>query len=201
MSPVSVPAVFDVTQFDSFRPDPMVNDGAMTSTRLITLDDVPALTELITANREFMVAWEPLRADDYFTEAGQIATITAAILSAEQGLSLPHVILDESGALAGRITFNGIVRGPFQSCAVGYWVGEQANGRGVATAALAEMLARAFGDLGLHRVQAETLPHNVRSQRVLEKHGFQRIGMAPTYLNIAGTWQDHVMFQLINPAA
>jgi [ribosomal protein S5]-alanine N-acetyltransferase len=36
---------------------------------------------------------------------------------------------------------------------------------------------------------------NVPSQRVLEKNGFTRIGVAPRYLEIAGAWSDHVLFQ------
>lgn len=173
----------------------------MTSTRLIALDDAPEMARLLTANREFMTPWEPPRIDDYFTEAGQRSTIEVALVLAGRGSSLPHVILDDAGHLAGRITLNGIVHGPFQSCSVGYWVAEDINGRGVATAALRAILDLAFGDLGLHRVQAETLLHNVRSQRVLQHNGFQRIGLAPAYLNIAGQWQDHIMFQVINPGA
>jgi ribosomal-protein-alanine N-acetyltransferase len=30
---------------------------------------------------------------------------------------------------------------------------------------------------------------------VIEKNGFTRIGIAPRYLQIAGTWSDHVLFQ------
>lgn len=78
-------------------------------------------------------------------------------------------------------------------------VSEHANGRGIATAAVREMTALAFDDLGLHRVEAATLTHNVRSQRVLEQSGFVRFGLAPTYLMIAGSWQDHVLFHLLNP--
>lgn len=51
--------------------------------------------------------------------------------------------------------------------------------------------------LGLHRLQAETLVHNIASQRVLEKNGFSRYGMAPEYLKIDGAWQDHLMYQRI----
>lgn len=47
-------------------------------------------------------------------------------------------------------------------------------------------------------VLAETLLHNVRSQRVLKRNGFCRIGMAPAYLNIAGQWQHHILYQVIN---
>ncbi len=49
-------------------------------------------------------------------------------------------------------------------------------------------------------MQAETLLHNTGSQRVLERNGFERIGLAPAYLRIAGSWQDHILFQVLNPA-
>ena len=62
------------------------------------------------------------------------------------------------------------------------------------------MLRTAFDELGLHRVEAGTLVHNVGSQRVLERNGFVRFGLAPQYLRIAGRWQDHVLFQVLNPA-
>jgi ribosomal-protein-alanine N-acetyltransferase len=52
--------------------------------------------------------------------------------------------------------------------------------------------------LRLHRAEAGTLVHNIGSQRVLERNGFARYGLAPKYLRIAGRWQDHVLFQRIN---
>jgi [ribosomal protein S5]-alanine N-acetyltransferase len=67
-----------------------------------------------------------------------------------------------------------------------------------AAAALQAIKATAFGELGLHRIQAETLLHNVPSQRVLEQNGFTRIGLAPTYLKIAGRWQDCILYQVVN---
>ena len=95
----------------------------------------------------------------------------------------------------GAINLSNVVRGAFQSCNVGYWVAEAYNGRGYATVALAQVCERAFGELGLHRIEAGTLLHNVASQRVIEKNGFTRIGIAPRYLQIAGQWSDHVLFQ------
>jgi ribosomal-protein-alanine N-acetyltransferase len=175
--------------------------GRVTARRLITLDDAPALAELLRVNREFLAPWEPLRDEVYFTEAGQRADITNALERHDHGNALPCVILDHDGAVVGRITLNGIVRGAFQSCSVGYWVSKAAGGRGVATAALRDIISVAFGELGLHRVQAETLLDNLASQRVLERNGFVRIGLAPNYLKIAGRWQDCFLYQLINPAA
>jgi RimJ/RimL family protein N-acetyltransferase len=36
---------------------------------------------------------------------------------------------------------------------------------------------------------------------VLERNGFARIGLAPTYLKIAGRWQDCVLYPVINDDA
>ena len=166
-------------------------------TRLITFDDAPVLAELLRVNRDFLAPWEPIRGEDFFTVDGQHAVIRADLEQYEQGSKLPHVVLDDSGRVVGRVTLNGIVRASFQSCSLGYWVSAADNGRGLATTAVREIVRVAFEELGLHRVQAETLLHNVRSQRVLERNGFVRFGVAPAYLNIAGEWQDHVMYQVV----
>lgn len=172
----------------------------MNATRLITLEDAPVLAELLRVNRDFLAPWEPIRGEDYSTVDGQRTDIAAALERHEQGTALPHVIVEDSGRVVGRITLNGIVRGPFQSCSVGYWLGAADNGRGVATAAVRDIMRVAFEEMGLHRVEAGTLLHNVRSQRVLERNGFVRFGVAPTYLKIAGEWQDHALYQVLSPA-
>lgn len=169
----------------------------MCATRLVRLDDVPVLAELLRVNRDFLAPWEPIRADDYFTVDGQRVVIGAALERHEQGSTLPHVILDDSGRVVGRITLNEIVRGPFQSCSLGYWVSATDNGRTLATAAVRDIIRVAFDELAMHRIQASTGLHNVRSQRVLERNGFVRFGMAPAYLKIAGEWQDSALYQVV----
>ncbi|HUZ52752.1 MAG TPA: GNAT family protein [Streptosporangiaceae bacterium] len=169
----------------------------MNPSRLVTPQDVPVLAELHRVNRNFLAPFEPVRSDDYFTVAGQRVVIEGALARYQQGSVLPHVILDGSGRVAGRITLSEIVRGPFQSCSLGYWVSAAENGRGLATAAVRDIIGTAFSELGLHRIQAGILLHNAGSQRVLERNGFVRIGVAPEYLKIAGRWQDHVLFQLV----
>lgn len=171
----------------------------MHAIRLVTIDDVSELTELFRANRDFLAPWEPDRDTDFFSSEGQRAVVQDALERHEQGLTYPHVILDDLGCIVGRINLGNVALGPFQSCGVGYWVSQLANGRGFATAALNDIKQLAFEELGLHRIEAGTLAHNVRSQRVLEKNGFKRFGMAPAYLKIAGSWQDHALYQALNP--
>jgi ribosomal-protein-alanine N-acetyltransferase len=167
----------------------------MTRIRLVTTDDSGTLAELQVRNRAYLAPWEPARAEAHFTPAGQRAGIDAALMRHQRGEAAPFVILDRDGAVAGRLTLSGVVRGALQSCAMGYWVAEERAGTGLATEAVSAALEHAFTVLGLHRVQAETMLSNVASQRVLQRNDFVRYGIAPRYLHIAGDWRDHVMFQ------
>ena len=169
----------------------------MSMIRLVAVDDAPVLAELITADREFLAPWQPTRAEDFFTTDERRETIDGALIEHKRGVTSPNVIL-EDGRVVGRLTLTNIVRGPFQSCNLGYWVDSGHNGRGLGTAAVREIVDLAFGPLGLHRVEAATPGRNIGSQRVLERNGFQRFGTAPAYLKIAGSWQDHVLYQAVN---
>ncbi|WP_433385812.1 GNAT family N-acetyltransferase [Actinoplanes sp. CA-142083] len=166
------------------------------TTRLVATSDAPELAALFAANREFLAPWEPFRPEEFYTAEGQRSYLEDVLRQTAAGATVPHVIVDD-GRIVGRITLSGIIRGPFLSASLGYWVAESANGRGVASAAVARMTKLAFDELGLHRVDASTLVHNAASQRVLQRNGFQRYGLAPRYLKINGEWRDHVLFQLL----
>jgi ribosomal-protein-alanine N-acetyltransferase len=169
-----------------------------TVTRLATLDDAEELAACLDRNRDFLEPWEPVREDVYFTPDGQRAVLAGSLELHARGVTVPLLITDADGAIRGRLNLNNIVRGPLLSASVGYWVAEEANGRGLASAAVAEAVRLAFGELGLHRLEAGTLLHNLASQSVLRRNGFVPYGVAPRFLRIAGRWQDHVLFQLLN---
>jgi ribosomal-protein-alanine N-acetyltransferase len=164
----------------------------------VTVDDVDEITALVRRNLDFLAPWDPARDSDYATGAVQRRLISESLDRHAAGSSVPLVITD-GDRVVGRITVNDIVRGPFQSAHLGYWVSEDSTGRGVGTAAVAATLELAFTTCGLHRLQAATLVHNLGSQKVLQRNGFTPIGLAPRYLLIAGRWQDHLLFQRVAP--
>jgi ribosomal-protein-alanine N-acetyltransferase len=170
----------------------------MPATRLITLDDAAALARLQTENRDYLAPWSPIQQGRYYTREGQREILERDLTAYARGGMLPLAILDEGGAVCGRINLNTIVRGAFQSASVGYWVSESHTGRGLASAAVADAVGIGFGDLGLHRLEAATLLHNTPSQRVLARNGFRPFGVCEKYLKIAGKWQDHILFVLLN---
>ncbi|MFY1692059.1 GNAT family N-acetyltransferase [Plantactinospora sp. WMMB782] len=163
--------------------------------------DIPALAQLTRANREFLAPSSPLRPEEHFTDEGQERAALASLQAAENGTALPMVIVDGAGNLVGTLNINSIIRGAFQSASIGYWISQDRNGKGFASAAVAAAKRTASDQLGLHRLQAETLVDNEPSQRVLIKNGFVQYGRAPEYLKIAGRWQDHLLFQVTFPDA
>jgi ribosomal-protein-alanine N-acetyltransferase len=174
--------------------------GLMSSViRALALDDVEALTALYRENREFLAPWQPLRPESYFTYAGQREAVDGLLAQQASGSAVPFVIVNGTGSVVGTFTVASIIRGAFQSCSVGYWLAESAQGQGLATAALRKAADLAFGELRLHRIQAETLTHNQRSQRVLQRVGFREYGEAASYMHIAGQWQDNLLYQLLTP--
>jgi RimJ/RimL family protein N-acetyltransferase len=77
---------------------------------------------------------------------------------------------------------------------VGYLLAPAARGRGVMGRALGLVVAWAFAELGLVRVQAFASPDNVRSLRLLERLGFAREGVLRSY---RGAGQDRIAFGLL----
>ncbi|NIZ92983.1 GNAT family N-acetyltransferase [Kineosporiaceae bacterium B12] len=162
--------------------------------RLLTEDDAGDLARLLQDNWEFLAPYEPEREAAYFTVEHQAGLVAHLLAEHEAGRCVPYGILRD-GELVGRITVADVVRGAAQSGHLGYFVAEAVNGRGVATQAVGHVVERAWTELGLHRLQAGTLLSNSASQAVLQRNGFERIGVARGYLRIAGRWQDHVLYQ------
>jgi ribosomal-protein-alanine N-acetyltransferase len=170
----------------------------MAVTRLVSAGDAEPLARLLTENRDYLAPWSPLQDDAYFTAEGQREVIDRQLAACARGAMLPLLIVDGGGQIAGSLNLNSIIRGAFQNASVGYWVSQGRAGHGLAGAAVAEAVEIAFGELGLHRLDASTLLHNTPSQRVLARNGFRPFAVAESYLKIAGRWQDHILFSLLN---
>ena len=101
------------------------------------------------------------------------------------------------GGLIGWANVSNIVRGAFQSGYLGYGAFASHAGRGLMTAGLRAVLGGVFGELGLHRVEANVQPGNARSLRVVRRLGFEKEGFSRRYLKVDGDWRDHERWALI----
>ncbi len=107
------------------------------------------------------------------------------------------VCTQSTGEIAGVINANEIVRGCFLSAYLGFYAFAPHHGTGAMTLGLAAVIDRLFDDEGLHRLEANIQPANMRSLALVRRLGFRHEGFSPRYLKIAGQWRDHERWALL----
>jgi ribosomal-protein-alanine N-acetyltransferase len=152
--------------------------------------DEPEYTALRRASREFLAPWEPTPPRSIRRSAAAAFARLLEICRTHSNQKL-FACRIEDGVILGQVSLNNIVRGPFQSSFVGYWIGAEFAGQGYMTESLTAMVAYAFGPMKLHRVEANIIPRNRPSKALAKRCGFRFEGVSKRYLRIGGRWEDH----------
>jgi len=106
---------------------------------------------------------------------------------------------EQQSHVIGSCSISNIVRGVMQACHMGYSIAERYEGQGYMKCIVQFTIKYAFEELKLHRIMANHMPANKRSEALLQNLGFEREGVAKSYILINGKWEDHVLNSLINP--
>ena len=172
--------------------------GTRTTLRAPRMSDYTAWRDLRRSSREFLTPFEPRWTEADLGQRVYAARLRRAREEARDGTDFTFFIFSHADAdrLVGGITLSNIRRRAAQYVNLGYWMGQPFAGRGLMTEAVGLVVPFCFDSLGLHRIHAAFLPHNMASRRVLEKNGFREEGFAENYLQIDGHWADHVLFGL-----
>ncbi len=144
-------------------------------------------TDLIHANRinrDYHYPW----VTSFTDQSGFDTWFARCLVGPNVGLVARESV---SGEVVGVININEIVAGAFQSAYLGYYGMSSFSGKGLMTAALRTAVDYAFGDLGLHRLEANIQPENYASIALVRRVGFQKEGFSRSYLRIDGEWRDH----------
>ena len=164
--------------------------GERVAIRRPTSGDRDEFVALMLASREFHYPWvDPPRTPAAFDE----------FLRVHQKPDMDGflVCVRETGAIAGYVNLNCIVRGFFQSAYLGYAIGAPFAGKGYMTEALRLVTRFGFGEMKLHRVEANIQPANAASIALVRACGFRREGFSPRYLQVFGEWRDHERWALL----
>ncbi|HEY8039872.1 MAG TPA: GNAT family protein [Polyangiaceae bacterium] len=160
--------------------------------------DVGEVRRALRTNAEHLRRWSV--APGPGEDPSSLTSVSRAVLRHRrewkrgQAYVLMIALRQDEDRIIGRIALGGVLLGAFQSAYLGYWIDAEHQGKGLMTEAVRATTTFAFRVAGLHRVQAAVMPGNGSSQRVLEKVGYRREGLAQRYLCIAGRWEDHVLF-------
>ncbi|MEV0349456.1 GNAT family N-acetyltransferase [Nonomuraea sp. NPDC050680] len=170
-------------------------DSGRVTLRRMTVDDQDEFTELVRASADLYGPYMSLPAtpQDFHAFLGKFADPLLA-----EGLV---VCLRDTGAMAGNININSIIRGRAQTASLGYAAFAPTAGQGYMSEGLRLVMRYAFEELRLHRLEAQIQPGNDASLKLVQRHGFRSEGCSPELLFIDGAWRDHERWVITNAMA
>jgi len=168
--------------------------------RLPQVNEAAEISNFLQQENSHLAGWETFKGDDYLTENHWQLRIAIYREQFLHDISCCLILRDrETDVFMGMVDYTHIIRNCFESCFLGFKIGEAFQGKGYMTEAISASLSYVFNTLNLHRVAACYMPRNIASGRVLEKCKFQKEGFAPAYIDVNGVWEDHVLTSIINP--
>jgi ribosomal-protein-serine acetyltransferase len=164
--------------------------------RVPTERDVDALFGAVEESIDEVGRWMPWCAHGYSRE-GAASFIQSQEPAWSEGRAYSFVVFDRStGQLVSCCGLNHL---DWQNrrANLGYWMRRSAWGRGVAPAAARLVAEFGFRELQLDRIEIVAATGNVASQRVAEKVGAVREGIARKRCRVGELTHDAVIFSLV----
>lgn len=148
----------------------MAENGSTLNLRTLKESDLPRLTALLD-NRTIWMNLRDVIPFPYTLEDAQ--DWYRFVRTNNHNLTLT---IDVDGHICGIISLDFKPDVYRKSAEIGYWLGEVAWGKGIATEAVRQLCAYAFQEYDLLRLEARVFGWNPASKRVLEKVGFKHEG-------------------------
>ncbi len=158
-----------------------------------------ALLDYQIRNKEFLTPFVAKRGENFYSVEFQEQSIEKNIHNWSINTGYCYYIFEnKENKIIGTINLSNIIRGVFQSCFLGYSLDKDYINKGYMSFAVKKVVDFAFKELKLHRIEANVMPRNIASKKVLEKNNFYEEGLAKKYLLINGKWEDHIHMVILN---
>ena len=143
---------------------------------LLTEAHVSALFQVIETNRDHLRHWLPwVDGVQSLNDARRYVRFGLRQHARRNGM---HAGIWYRRRLAGVISYNYMDLGKRQT-ELGYWLGQDFQGKGLMTAACDAMTTYAFDRLDLRRVEIRSRADNVKSRAIPERLGYETYGITP----------------------
>lgn len=156
--------------------------------------------EYLIRNRLFFEPWLPARTEDFYTLERQKSELDrkTKCFAAETEFRFYIFKHTDLTTIIGEFGFSNIVKGVFLSAHLGYQTDHNEINNGYMTEALEEGIKYFFQEKKYHRIEANVIPRNKPSIRLLEKLDFVNEGISKKYLKINNCWEDHIRYVRLN---
>lgn len=181
----------------SLASSPVVLHGKRVTLRPLIGSDWSQWSLVRARNEDWLKPWEPQRPANLLDPTRDrdafIARCSARDRDRQTGIGYGFGLF-VGNELAGEVNLNGIIRGAQQSGTIGYWIDSEKAGNRYIAEGVAALFRYAFEQLHLHRIEICIVPRNHNSRRVMEVLSLREEGVALRFLEINGTWEDHVRY-------
>ena len=159
-----------------------------------------ALADYYARNREFFSNYEPKFIDVFYTADYQHKALENEMKNMENASSLYYYfyLKEDPEKIIGTISFSRLRKEPYRSTVFGYNLDEKYQGHGYCTEACKASIEHVLENYNIHRIDARAMVTNEKSQKVLERLGFEREGIERASIRIGGEFRDHYRYGYIN---
>ncbi|MFW6195252.1 MAG: GNAT family N-acetyltransferase [Chloroflexota bacterium] len=156
--------------------------------------DLRELVPVIESNREYLRQWIGF-VSSVRSDAEHRSRLERLIARQRRG-ELAGGPIRQSGTIVGEAELGGLRNGN-RSASLMYWLAEDAQGRGIVTAVCWRLLALAFYELRLNRVEISAATENQRSRAVAERLGMRLEGVLREYHLRNGKLHDLAIYSML----
>jgi ribosomal-protein-serine acetyltransferase len=155
--------------------------------------DAAELQALVEANRDYLAQWLPWAAGQDLAEAEKFIADAEAQLARNDGF---QVKIAPEGKILGVVGFHSIDWN-HRNTTIGYWLAEDAQGKGTMTTAVRALVDHAFSEWSLHRIEIHCAPANRRSRAIPERLGFREEATLREAERFGDRYLDSVVYGLL----
>jgi len=164
-----------------------------TRLRLLEHRDAAELHALIEANQPYLARWLPWAAAQTPADTEEFIARTRAQLATNDGFQVAVV---SAGEIAGVVGFH-CVDWDNRRASIGYWLSEEHQGRGTATAAVRLLTEHALAVWDLERVEIRAAVDNRRSRAIPERLGFREEATMRKVERVGDRHLDCVIYSMV----
>ncbi|WP_298440362.1 GNAT family N-acetyltransferase [uncultured Ferrimonas sp.] len=168
--------------------------------RLLQPQEAATAVKYYRSNQLHLNKWEPKRPSGFYQLSYWQQLLQQRLRQFQRGESVHLCAIDNrSKMMIGSCNFTQIDRQLNRNCFMGYSLDQYQQGQGRMTQIVATSIEYLFAQRQLAQISAGYMPSNQRSGNVLQRLGFETIGLERDYLQINGKLEDHIVTTKRNP--
>lgn len=162
--------------------------------KLVDYHDAEDLFQLVDRNRDYLRAWMPWI--DMTQKVEDTKSFIESVMKKYANNDGFDAAIYHKGEVAGTIGLHQLNQS-HKFTSIGYWIGEEFQGKGIVTRAVYALLEYVFDTLEFHRVEIRCATENVKSQAIPERLGFTKEGVIRDCEWLYDHYVSHVVYGML----